>query len=79
MESFNINDSLAIVSAIANAKKLRLICENIASFDNSVNSIVRVKNRSQEEIIEDLNIKHIINESEEVSKLMLKEVLTCRI
>ncbi len=79
LESFNINDSLAIISAIANAKKLRLICENIASFDGKINSIVRVKNRSHEEIIEDLRIKHIINESEEISKLMLKEILTCRI
>jgi hypothetical protein len=67
------------MTAIDNAKTLRLICENISSFGEGINSIVKVKNASHEAIIKDLNMKHIINQSEEMSEILIKESLRCRL
>jgi len=78
LEAVNIMDSLAIMLAIGNAKKLRLICENIASFDADINSIVKVKNASHAAIIKDLKIKHIVNQSEEMANILMNEAVRCR-
>ncbi len=77
LEAVNIKDSLAIMVAISNAKKLRLICENISSFGDGINSIVKVRNESHEAIIKDLNIKHIVNQSKEMTKALMNEAVKC--
>ncbi len=79
LEAFNITESLAVLVAIDNPKKLRLICENIASFGKNINSIVKVKNRSHEEIIKELKISHIVNESEKMASVMMEEAVKCRL
>ena len=79
LEAINIRESLAILLAIDNAKKLRLICENIASFDADINSIVKVKNASHENIIKDLKINHIVNQSERMADILMEEAVRCRI
>ena len=78
LEAVNIRESLAIMLAIDNAKKLRLICENIASFDADINSIVKVKNASHEAIIKDLKINHIINQSDRMADILMEEAVRCR-
>jgi len=79
LQSLNIEDSLAVMVAISNAKKLRLICENISSFDSNINSIVKVNNDSHESIIKDLKINHIVNQSKEMTKLLMEEAVKCKI
>ena len=79
LEAINIRESLAVLLAIDNAKKLRLICENIASFDADINSIVKVKNASHENIIKDLKINHIVNQSERMADILMEEAVRCRI
>ena len=78
LEAVNITESLAIMIAIDNAKKLRLICENIASFDADINSIVKVKNASHENIIKDLKINHIVNQSDRMADILMEEAVRCR-
>lgn len=78
LEAVNITECLAIMIAIDNAKKLRLICENIASFDADINSIVKVKNASHEAIIKDLKINHIVNQSEKMAEILMNEAVQCR-
>ncbi len=79
LEHFNIKESLAIIIAIENEHQLRLICENIDSFDADINSVVMVKNHSQESVISDLNIKNIINGRDIVSDILVQRVLECKI
>ena len=79
LEALNIKDSLAVMVAVSNTKKLRLICENISSFDADINSIVKVNNDSHEQIIKDLNISHIVNQSKEMTKLLMEEAVKCKI
>jgi CPA2 family monovalent cation:H+ antiporter-2 len=79
LEAVNITESLAVMVAIDNPKKLRLVCENIASFDADINSIVKVKNSSQEAIIKDLKISHVVNESEKMASILMEEAVKCRL
>ncbi len=79
LEIFNIDKSLAVMVAIDNEKKLRLICENISSFGEDINSIVKVKNLSQEKIIKDLKISHIVNESQKMASILMEEAVKCRL
>ena len=78
LEHFNIKDSLAIFAAVNNPHQLRLICENIDSFGEDVNSVVTVKNKSQEESIADLNITHVINRRETITDLLANQLCSFR-
>jgi CPA2 family monovalent cation:H+ antiporter-2 len=70
---------LAIIVAIENEHQLRLICENINSFDSDINSVVMVRNDSQESVISDLNVKHLINGRNILADILAKRVLECKI
>ena len=78
LEHFGIKNSTAIITAVNNAHQLRLICENISSFGTDINSVVAVKNQSQEESIADLNIKHVINRRETITDLLATTVCSFR-
>jgi CPA2 family monovalent cation:H+ antiporter-2 len=71
LEHFDVKNSMAVATAVNNAHQLRLICENIDSFGSEINSVVTVKNKSQEESISDLkNITHVINRRETITELL---------
>jgi len=74
LEHFGVKKSMAVVTAVNNAHQLRLICENIDSFGPEINSVVTVKNKSQEESIADLNITHIINRRETITELLANQL-----
>jgi CPA2 family monovalent cation:H+ antiporter-2 len=74
LEHFDIQNSMAIFTAVNNAHNLRLICENIDSFGENINSVVTVKNDSQEESISDLNITHVINRREMITDLLATKI-----
>lgn len=78
LEHFGIKNSMAIFSAVNNPHQVRLICENIDSFGKEINSVVTVKNKSQEESISDLNITHVINRREEIVDLLSKQICAFR-
>ena len=74
LEHFDVRNSMAIMTAVNNPHQLRLICENIDSFGKEVNSVVTVKNKSQEESISDLNITHVINRRETITNLLAEQI-----
>lgn len=74
LEHFGIKESMAIFSAVNNPHQVRLICENIDSFGKEVNSVVTVKNQSQEESIADLNITHVLNRRETVTDILANQI-----
>jgi len=78
LEHFGIKDSLAIFTAINNPHQLRLICENIDSFGENINSVVTVKNKSQEESIADLNITHVINRRDTITDILASQLCAFR-
>jgi CPA2 family monovalent cation:H+ antiporter-2 len=78
LEHFGIKSCTAIFSAVNNPHQVRLICENIDSFGENINSVVTVKNKSQEESIADLNITHVINRRKTITDLLAKQICAFR-
>ena len=79
LEHFNVDESVAIIVTIENPIQMQLICENIVTFDKSVNSIVKVVNTEEKEIIESLGINHVLNGKELVADRLAEEALECRL
>ncbi|MDQ1325571.1 MAG: monovalent cation:H+ antiporter-2, family [Campylobacterota bacterium] len=79
LEHFNVVDSAAIIVAIENEIQRQLICENIISFGAHINSIVKVNNVSEEEVIASLGIRHIVNSREIITDMLTQKALTCQL
>jgi len=79
LSHFNVNACSAIIVTIENETQRQLICENIASFDPQINSIVKVNNSAEEEVISELDIKHIINGRDTIADMLAEEALACHL
>ncbi len=79
LSHFNVNGCTSIIVTIENEIQRQLICENIASFKAEINSIVKVNNSAEEEVISGLGIKHIVNGREIVADMLAEEALTCHL
>lgn len=79
LSHFNVNECTAIIVTIENEIQRQLICENIASFDPSINSIVKVNNSEEEEMISGLGIKHVINGRNTIADMLAAEALACHL
>jgi len=79
LEHFAIRDSIAVIVAISNEHQIRLICENINSFNADINTIVKVRNSSESEVISDLNITTIINSRDTISDILVERALECKL
>ena len=79
LSHFNVNDCTSIIVTIENEIQRQLICENIASFNPEVNSIAKVNNSAEEEVISELGIKHIVNGREIIADMLAEEALACHL
>ena len=79
LSHFNVNGCTAIIVTIENEIQRQLICENIASFNPEINSIVKVNNSAEEELISSLGIKHIINGRDTIADMLAEEALACHL
>jgi CPA2 family monovalent cation:H+ antiporter-2 len=79
LEHFDIKNSMAIITTINNSHQLRLVAENISSFGEDINSIVTVKNKSEEESIADLEMTHVINRRETITDLLATQICAFKV
>ena len=79
LSHFNVNECTAIIVAIENEIQRQLICENIASFNPDINSIVKVNNSVEEEVFTSMGIKHIINSRDTIVDMLAEEALACHL
>ncbi len=79
LSHFNVNECTAIIVTIENEIQRQLICENIASFHPEINSIVKVNNNAEEEVISGLGIKHIVNGRDIIADMLAEEALACHL
>lgn len=79
LSHFNVNHCTAIIVTVENEIQRQLICENIASFNPDINSIVRVNNSSEEEVFASLGMKHIINSRDTIADMLAEEALACHL
>ena len=79
LSHFNVNHCTAIIVTIENEIQRQLICENIVSFSPDINSIVKVNNSEEAEMISALGIKHIINGRDTIVDMLSKEAVACHL
>ena len=65
----------AVIVTFSNEKKLIRICEVLNSFKNPINTVVKVVDYEEKQLLKDLNVNHIVNEGREVAKSLIRKAL----
>jgi len=79
LESVCVSEAMAIVIAIENPAKTRMVVDAVTSMAPEVNTVVAVRNLSHQQIIETFPVDSIVNASELLSEAILHEILKCRL
>ena len=77
LESLGVKDCMAVIVAIDNDEKVRLICETIKSINSNISIVVKISHPEQIEDLHDLEITDYINENESVAKLLVSKAMKC--
>lgn len=75
LELVNIKQASSIIVSIWNNKKLQLVCEMIDSMGASSKAVIKVNKFEEKDTISDLNLWHIIVETEKTALAMFEESL----
>jgi len=79
LNSFYIKNAIAVIIAIDNDEKIRLICEAIKSIDPTINISLKISHPSQLEEFSDLQIDHFVNENEIVAAKLVSQAIMCKL
>lgn len=79
LNSLYIKNADAVIIAIDNDEKVRLISESIRAINPHVSIIIKVTHQAQIADLEDLNIHGFINENEIVAKELVQKATRCDI
>ena len=79
LNSLYIKNATAVIIAIDNDEKIRLICESIKDIDPNIPIILKVTHQAQIDDLEDLHINTIINENEIVASKLIEKATRCAI
>ncbi len=74
LESVNIKEASSIIISVENSQKLHLICETVNNLTHNTKTIVKVDNYEEERALVDLNLSHIIVETEKTAIAMVEEI-----
>lgn len=77
LNSMYVKNAMAVIIAIDNDKKVRLICEAIKAIDAHIPIIVKVSHQEQIDDLMYLGIKDFVNENESVAKLLVSKAMKC--
>jgi monovalent cation:H+ antiporter-2, CPA2 family len=79
LHSFRIEKAASVIVAVGNARHLRLICEALNRVSADINIVVKAANKVEEQMLADLNIGHIVLQSEEMAALLVGEAVRCEL
>jgi CPA2 family monovalent cation:H+ antiporter-2 len=79
LKSVNADRAMAIVVAIENPSKTRMVVDAVTTIAPDANTVVAVINKSHEKIIETFSVNAIINASELLSQKIMEELLKCHL
>jgi len=79
LKEIAIDKAIAVIVAIENPEKTRIVVDAVTRVAPQTNLVVAVKNKSHQKIIETFPVNHIINISDILSEAILKEALNCTI
>jgi len=77
LNSLYVKNAAAVIIAIDNDEKIRLICEAIRDIDKDISIIVKITHQSQIDDFDDLKITSIVNENEIVAKQLISNATQC--
>lgn len=75
LTSLDIKKAIAVIIAIDNDEKIRLISEAIHAIDPKIDIVLNVSNRRQIEKLSDLPIKSFVNQNEIAAKLLVEKAI----
>ena len=79
LNSMGIKNAIAVIIAIDNDEKIRLITEAIKGIDANIEVVVKISHQAQIDDLDDLNIKNFINENEIVANKLIEKATMCNI
>ena len=79
LNSLHIKNATAVIIAIDNDEKIRLICESIRAIDKNIRIILKITHQEQIDEFSDLNIDIIINENKVVAKTLVQKAISCQL
>lgn len=79
LESLYIKNATAVIIAIDNDEKIRLICEAIRDIAPNIKIVLKVTHQSQIDDFKDLHIDNIINENELVASKLIEKATICKL
>jgi len=79
LKAANIKEAMATIVAMENKEHIRLVCEAISSLSHYVNTVVKVSDLKEKEMLKDLYINHTIVESEKMAEILVNEAMICKI
>ena len=78
LESAFIKEAYAVIVAVTHSEKLYLICQTVDELTHNTNTIVKVNSYDDKKMLKDLNLSHIIVESEQTAISMVHEAMHCK-
>lgn len=75
LESVNIKDASAVIISLGNSQKLYHICQVVNDLTHNTKTIVKVDRFEDKEALADLNLSHVIIETEKTAIAMFDEVM----
>ncbi len=77
LESMFIKNAMAVIIAIDNDDKVRLICEAIKSISPHIHIIVKISHQAQIDDLKEMGVSDFVNENESVAKLLVSKAMKC--
>lgn len=77
LNSLYIKDAIAVIIAIDNDEKIRLISQTIKNIDPNISITVKISHESQFEEFEDLHIDAFVHEHELVARRLIEKATKC--
>jgi len=78
LDSMYVKNACAVIIAVNNDEKIRLIAQSIKEIDEDIHVIVKVSHKSQIDDLEDLNIQGYVNQNEIIADELISNALTCK-
>ena len=75
LESVNIKEVTAVIISLGNSQKLYHVCQVVNDLTHNTKTIVKVDSLEDKEDLADLNLTHIIIETEKTAIAMFNEVM----
>jgi CPA2 family monovalent cation:H+ antiporter-2 len=79
LKHLNIEKSIAAIVAIENLHNLHLVLNSIYSLNKNINIVTKVNDEESIELLQEYNLKHILNSSDEISRILIDEAMSCNL